>query len=868
MLLRRGSFYLGVQGGAIVNRAMVILGFAAWIAGLYAGLFGGAGTIKLLLIAAAAGMVLPVWRRSWMVPYLWTTAMLCLSIVYGGWADQANRTGIAADDPAAGVLTGLIHSKVEVDGDRAVFVLKADQRDDTPLKPEKVRVTVRLAAREEQEIAQAWRRGMRVRVAGELSRPLPATNFGGFDYREYLRQRHIHWLMEAKGAESVTAAETDRPNADFRHAPADRLRIRLDSMAYAALNRLDAFRENLHDRVGRIYPRGQQAWMSGILFGYEDAMDPEQYRMFSDVGLAHVLAISGMNVGLILALLYGVLIRIGLTRETVLRCCFVFTPFFAAVTGAEPPVVRAGIMAMIGLELMRRRRLKDGLPICCASGWGMLVWNPYYLADISFQLSFAVTFGLLVGAPRVYRLLPPLPEQARGLLAVALTAQAMSLPLTLLYFNHFSWVSLPANLVLAPWIGSVIVPMGLLDLALSYVWLPAADWTSSITAWMNEWLFRAVSGLKRFDPYGLNAISPPIWWLGLYAGTMQLMTASWLRSRIDRDPPASPRNRLDRARFRWAAAIGALVIVCLLLVVIQPHRLQSEGIVSVLDVGQGDAILVTTPDAKHLLIDAGGTISFQKEEWRQRKDPFEVGEDVLVPLLRRRGVQQLDYLILTHGDADHIGGAEAVVKMVPVRRILMNGSLKRERNAASLYRAAAAARIPIHEMSSGTVLEIDRHSTLTVYHPPAEGDGLVERDDQNGASLVFVLQIYDSKFLFTGDIGAKEEERILAEWGSGPERERMETGSTASGGDVIADIDVLKVAHHGSRTSTTTAWLTAWTPEFAVISAGRNNRYGHPHPAVLRRLLDHDITVFQTAVNGEIRFRIGRNGMRIDTALK
>jgi competence protein ComEC len=526
-------------------------------------------------------------------------------------------------------------------------------------------------------------------------------------------------------------------------------------------------------------------------------------------------------------------------------------------------------MAMIGLVLMRRQRLKDGLPICCAAGWGMLLWNPYYLTDISFQLSFAVTIGLLVGVPRVHRLLPPLPEKFRGLVAVTLTAQAISLPLTLLYFNHISWVSLPANLVLAPWIGSVLVPMGLLDLALSYVWPPAAHWTASMTAWMNDWLFRAVAGLRRFDPYGWNAISPPLWWLGLYAGALWLAVASWLRSRVDLGPPASPGNRLERARFRWGAAVGLLAIACLLFVVFQPYRLQSEGIVSVLDVGQGDAILVTTPAGKHLLIDTGGTVTFAQEEWRRRRDPFDVGEDVLVPLLRRRGIQRLDYLILTHGDADHIGGAEAVVKAIPVRRILMNGSVKRQPAVAQVYDAAVRARIPIHELAAGTVLEIDRHSTLTVYHPPPTAGGLTEQPEQNGASLVFVLRMFDRTFLFTGDIGAAEEQQILAGRGdtAGGGEPAASDGEGAPGRSGLPDIDVLKVAHHGSRHSTTSAWLASWRPEFAVISAGRNNRYGHPHPDTLQRLLDHRVIVFQTAVNGEIRFRIGRDGMRIETAL-
>ena len=823
----RGAKYTGY-------RTALILGYIGWMAGAYAGLFGGRTEDRLLLIVLAAGAVIPAWRRKWLPAYGWLAFTVLLSMLYNTWADRSNQSGIDTDSPAAAMLEGIIASAVEVDGDRAVFVLEADRWNGGHLNGEKVRVTVRLKEFAEQETARGWRRGMRAEVRGELSKPLAATNFGAFDFREYLRRQGIHWQIAAEGADAVRAAGWS------------------DNPAVTALRMLDELRNALHAQTGRLFPPEQHAWMSGILFGYRDTIDPERYKEFSEIGIAHILAISGMNVGLMLSILFWILLKAGCSKETARYVCMGFVPFYIALTGAEPPVVRAGLMAMIGLELMRTNRWKDSLPALCAAGWLMLLWHPYNLADVSYQLSFAVTAGLVIGVPRLYALLPAIPGPLRGLLAVTLTAQAVSLPLTLYYFNHVSWASLPANLILVPVIGSVLIPLGLASLFLSWIWIPAGQAAGGAAAWINDWLFRAVSGLNRLDPYGLNSISPPIWWMVLYYTGLFLLVSAWSRSRLSYETPAAAGRHAERRRFRLAAAASAAVTVCLMVVLFQPFRAECGGTVSFLDVGQGDAILVRTPGCRHLLIDTGGTIRFlsREEEWKKRRDPYEVGEDLLVPLLRKRGIQAIDYLILTHGDADHIGGARAVLEDVRVRRIVMNGTLRRQADAARLYRTALDRNIPIYGAQAGTRIQVDRHTSITVYHPAAGNELLSVSGRQNEVSLVFVLRMYDTEFLFTGDITSPVERAIL--------ERPLPAG----------DIEVLKVAHHGSKSSTSPEWLDAWDPEIAVISAGRNNLYGHPHAVVLERLFERDIAVYQTALNGEIRFRVFPDAMGVETAVK
>lgn len=285
-----------------------------------------------------------------------------------------------------------------------------------------------------------------------------------------------------------------------------------------------------------------------------------------------------------------------------------------------------------------------------------------------------------------------------------------------------------------------------------------------------------------------------------------------------------------------------------------PDALDRDGLVAVLDVGQGDAIYVRTPAGKRLLIDAGGTTRFHKEgdEWRSRKDPFEVGRDVVVPLLMRRGVHSLDMLFATHNDTDHIGGAKAVLRQVPVRRLFFNGTASDGEAAVDMFRAALERNVPVTPLSVGDTIIVDEETKIEVLHPAQSGGLRVERN-QNGASLVLLMTMRGRTFLFTGDIGAAEEKRIA---------------SGAAGHSTAEPVDVLKVAHHGSKSATGDEWLRVWRPKAAVVSAGRNNRYGHPHPSVEERLMRHDAKLYRTDLDGEVQFRVGGGGILVRTRLR
>jgi competence protein ComEC len=304
----------------------------------------------------------------------------------------------------------------------------------------------------------------------------------------------------------------------------------------------------------------------------------------------------------------------------------------------------------------------------------------------------------------------------------------------------------------------------------------------------------------------------------------------------------------------WCALAG---LVLLLWYGYRPDRWITQGSVHVLDVGQGDAILVRTPTGKHILIDGGGTLTFRKpgEEWKERRDPYEIGRKLLVPLLKKRGVQQLDYVLLTHDDADHYGGLQAMAEQIPIERFLFNGEVKANDEVFKLFRTLLERRVPMLPALAGMQLDVDDRTRLDILYPrPETHEQLMFINKQNNDSVVSLLTMEGVRFLLTGDMEGLSEQSILLQGAAGVTRTELEAG-----------IDVLKVAHHGSKTSTSQAWLDFWRPKMAAISVGEKNVYGHPSAQVLTRLKAHGIDIFRTDRMGEVVFGTANGRLTVTT---
>ncbi|MCC3375655.1 ComEC/Rec2 family competence protein [Cohnella sp. REN36] len=912
-------------------RRRPLVGFAAcWVAGSGVQSLWHGPAALLIYAGLAVGMAALALAGRWP----WRLCLACalalmLAAGHRAWVDAGNQSqmqeALGGDpDGRAVTMTGTIASAVDIDGDIVQFRLSivgidAGEPGEGAAREvrETVLVRVRLAAEEELGPASAWRRGDTVGVRGEIKVPAEGGNFGGFDYRAYLRRQQVHWTVSAKGAEAVSPKDG---SVDLR---------------YRVLRAVDEARLRIGGLMDRLYGSTDTGYMKGLVAGIRDDVDPGQYDDFSRLGLTHVLAISGLHVGVVVFLLLRVGAWLRLTRERSLEVAIAAMPVYMLLTGASPSAVRACLMSMIALYLARRRRLKDGLHLLAAAAWIMTVWNPLVVEDVSFQLSFLVTAGLLLYVPLLARLLRFVPASLRSGLAVALTAQVASFPLTAYYFHQLHLLSLLANLLLVPFISFLVLPLGMASVALGACWLPLGIAPARLAELCNRATFAVTEAMSGVRSLSTVWPQPSLAWVFVAYGLIAC-TGALLRHRLDRReersrleaelqgaraladldparraqevpayaaggkagsdtgplpassitaragtqslgvyPPASPAtgisptdlwasgSRSDRVRQAALALLTVFAWIGWLVWGAQPAAFDRSARVMFLDVGQGDSILVRTGEGKHLLVDAGGTVAFgqRNEAWRRRRDPYEVGRKTLVPLLKQRGVRKLDLLVLTHLDADHIGGAEALIREIEIGRILFNGTMKPTPDVLRLFQLAIQKGIPLYAAEHGMRWRTGPSAELKVLYPEdvggkaASGGTLPAVAEQNDRSVVLLLSLYGRTFVLPGDLEAAGEAEVLV-------RLREEAATAGPGGSAAlpAPIDVLKAGHHGSKTSTTDAWLAWWRPAEVVVSVGANNLYGHPNPGVVARIKALPARLSRTDANGEIQYRIAPDG--------
>lgn len=822
--------------GLIYCAAALMLFFIAWVYWRYCTISLAVACITLFLLAAG--------QRCW-IDYSNTTVL----------TEQYAALELSDEHQTIPIqLEGVVTAAALADGDRIALQvdshwIKADtERSSFAMEKERFMVHIKLKQEEQQQYAGQLQRGVIVELAGQLSLPQTAGNRGGFDYKNYLRGKRIHWLLKMDGIEQI------------------KIIAKPQTLKFKLLYIADQARAMLGAQMDKLFNGEQAGYMKGLVLGIREDLDPAQFKQFSALGLTHILAISGLHVAVFMYMVSAALKLLRWTRENIIVALMLLLPVYILLSGASPSVIRAGLMALLGLAAARMGKLKDGLHLIAAAALLMLALDPYYANDVSFQLSFIVTIGLIIGVPALRAVLP---DWNRGkmlldLFSVTLVAQLISFPLTIYYFNQFNVLSIAANFIFVPFISSIILPLGTLSLICSYVYLPLGSLISSIASYGNDWSFFAIHYFASSLNLSLIWPSPPVWWIICWYSLCLTLFRSFIHfaslKRVRMGGPSAVSTLLAKKSVIQLTAASILLVFSLWAAYTMP-RWEKSAVISFLDVGQGDAILIKTPAGRHILLDGGGLISFRKkeEQWKDRKEPFEVGEKIVLPLLMKRGVQKLDAVIISHLDSDHIRGLQAVLDRIPVSEIWWNQTLKQSEDAIQLMQQAVDKKIPLYAAAAGISYELEKDVAITFLWPNeriASQQQITFVNDQNELSVVLLLQIYDFHFLLTGDINSITEKIILAQI-------ENENGQTDVKNDAKPRIDVIKVAHHGSKYSTSTEWLDYWKPISAVVSVGATNSYGHPHPDVLERLQQRRIALWRTDKDGEIKLKATRRQLFI-----
>ncbi len=693
-----------------------------------------------------------------------------------------------------------------------------------------------------------------VRLEAKLHPPRGYRNLRSFDFEAYLLREGIAAVGSLTDPEAIEVIAQE---------------------GNLILRAVFAWRETIRQGIAGSLSGPPKSLLQALTIGEDGEVTEEMREAFMRAGVTHILSISGSHLGLLLIFCFAVVrwgIRL-LPSRAILRLTLRVNPnklagllaippvaFYALLAGGEVPTIRSLVMILLVLAALLLDREEDLLNSLALAALLILVWDPQALFDISFQLSFlsVLAIGVAFLRWRQYREDPFAERQAltawarlreTGFLYLLITvaAGAGTAPLVAYYFNQCSLIGLLANLLIVPYVGFLVLPVGLAS-ALGILWTGGALPLAEINAILLEGFY----GLTRFFaavPYGsfrLPAPSPAVLVL-FYLLFAALLGTS--RFRLARQKKRS-------ARCLPSTAIGGLGTVAglgLLALFLLAYFATRPLTISFLDVGQGDGMILAFPDGETMVLDGGGSYPARTAPARPvgggGEDRFDPGKMAVSPALRNRGIRRIDYLVLSHPHPDHVGGLRQLVREFPVGEIWINGDPYPGPAYREFLTLAAERGIPAKTVGWQQDAIALGGAWIHLLHPFPEFVPWSKRgafSDENSRSLVLKVTYGERSFLLTGDVEEEGEAELAA---FGP----------------LLKSDLLKVPHHGGRTSSTWPFLERVRPEAAVVQVGTRNRFGHPHAETLDRYATHGIPVYRTDLDGEVRVTTDGRDLRIVT---
>jgi competence protein ComEC len=661
-------------------------------------------------------------------------------------------------------------------------------------------------------------------------------NPGGFNYGEYLKRKGVEAVASISGQDKIQKLQ--REDASFM----EEVRIRI------AQGR---------ERIQRVASQTLQGPALGLFLGMiigEQGFIPVEVRdAFMATGTVHIISISGSHLGL-LAFLSFMMVKLGCRRlpiswfEGLVRritptrlAIFLTIPlvvFYTALAGSEVPTVRSLIMILVFFLAQWLGRERDILGALSIAAFLILGYEPQAIFDISFQLSFMAVLALgLVITQKSVSGLGEESEDTRGARVkgwlkdygrLTFTVTLATLPLVAWYFNHLPWLGLVANMLVVPFVGFIFVPLGLLSAVVVLFSGAESLPFGSVNQLVLDILIE-LNALLAQIPFAKWSVASPalitiilFYALLLYAGSTKGSTP-----------------------LRWVCALG--VVAILLNWAWSPRWAWDSGTlrVSFLDVGEGDATLIEFPQGQTMLIDAGAAF----ERW-------DYGRMVVGPYLWDRGIRRLDHVVATHPQIDHIGGFNWVVQNFDVGKYWSNGVQREKLFFENLKKTLDDRHLEQRIAEKGNVLFQDTFCHVESLNPQIQdfpkgmsGTSSKNGTDLNNQSVVIKLECGPHSFLFPGDIEIEALDRMI------PEKE-------------YAHVTMVKIPHHGAKSSFNREWIQQLEAETAVVSAGRHNRYGHPAPVVVQAYEKQGMVVYRTDHDGAVwvEGKMGSSMLAVHTA--
>ena len=676
------------------------------------------------------------------------------------------------------------------------------------------------------------RYGKQLTLTGVLRQPQSKRNPGGFDYRAYLSRQGIIGIVDTKGLVRIGEQRGFPPLRWI-----ETLRLQTERL-------IDVIYTETEVETPLLEPALHAQLLKGILLGKRSDVPTETLDLFRNSGTFHVLAVSGLHVGLVAMFCYFGFSLFRFPRKILCLLTIIAVLIYACLIGFRPSVFRASLMAILFLLATLIDRDADLFNLLAFAALVLLLLNPLQLWDVGFQLSFVAVASIVYFVPKMEKPLRRLWESTEdsvltqfrnaaikwGVLSYLVTFAAQIGTGPLIAYHFFRVY--PLGVIVGPFavgLVSLIVAVGMASVCVGFIWLPFAKLFGVLNHTIIS-IFLAVIGIFG-QIWGVVKLTPPTLGLFVLYIAVCLGIAHW---------------RVVYRQWRVATLIGLSVVT----IWVWDTAFHEKGRlleVTTLDVGQGDAAIVRFPDNRTMLIDGGIQRSYYDKQKRKRVE-YDVGKQIIEPYLDFHGIRELDMVVLTHPDLDHGGGLAYILHNFKVGQVLGISDMPLDSETHHRLHAIVKARKIPYSFPYAGEIEFTSTATLNLLHPIDASSTNLMDTDKNDDSLVLKITYGEVDILFTGDIGKKAESRLIA-----------------SGQDLHSEI--LKVPHHGSRTSSSAPFLDAVQPRYAIFSLGQGNRYQFPHTDVVNRYRERKCPMLRTDESGAITLRTDGTKCWIDTEL-
>ena len=585
----------------------------------------------------------------------------------------------------------------------------------------------------------------------------------------------------------------------------------------------------------------KSAFLKGMLMGDMTYISDEAKNSFQKSNLTHVLAISGMHVVYIINVMDFILNKIIVSKRIKNYLEIIFIIFFIIFTGSSVSCIRAGIMMILILISKNIYRLNDFYSNLFFSFCFVLIYNPYNIESVGMWLSFLGTLGLVLFKRKIENS-NEIINYILNNLYTSITVQILIFPILVYCYNSISLTFFISNLLVSILSGPVLI-LGYISIFL-YKIKPIII----IENILIEIIIKIAKFVSKFRLSNILVGTPNLVVVIIYYVILIcFINRKKIFEKIQQKNVLNAiylfiSSFLGKHKLKQIELLKVVITIILLFIIVFylfSNLINSDDIeIHFLDVGQGDCTFIILPNGKNILIDGG-----------DKTDSFDYGEKVVVPYLLDKNITKIDYMIVSHFDSDHVGGLLYVAQNFKIENILIGLQFETNNNLSEMLKIIEENKINLIILEKGNKMSLGKDIYLDILFPNRDEE--IENNSINNNSLVFKLVLKNTSILFTGDI-EEEAEKILVDL----YQENLKC-------------DILKIAHHGSITSSTEDFIKYANPQIALIGCGENNKFGHPNQEILKRFEDLNCNIYRTDLNGEISIKLNmKNEFKIRTMIK